>query len=200
VRGSDGTPLPLLTVLRRVRSSRNACVASDGCGGILAGDWIADWLSQQNSHSLLSTGVISGLLFVVRGAGVGGGFGGDDVGSSSRITVALPSREVVRRTADEERRRRRGGGNGLAEFVRRGLEEERIGGGGGKVGCCSGVPEPFSTSCRRRWAEVVIFVSCVAVVFVVVDVAVVAAAAVMAVCVVYVNVVCCDFDSLINCF
>lgn len=104
-------------------------MASGGCGGVLAGDRMADWLSQQNSHSLLSSGP-SGRRLDVDGrcmdcvglAGVRFNVGGGEEGikgSSSKITVAFPSSEVERRTTDEDLRRSRGGGSGLVGFVRR---------------------------------------------------------------------------------
>jgi hypothetical protein len=119
-------------------------VASDGCTGVDAGDRIALWLSQQNSQSLLSTGVLKGRRRVGAGAGVGGGFGGEDGGMSSSTTVALPSREVVSRMLDDEGRRRRGGGRVLPE-VRLGLDV-----GGGSTGSSDDAMEPFNTSCKRR--------------------------------------------------
>jgi hypothetical protein len=144
-RRREDTP-PLLL---RVLSSLNACVASDGCGGVRAGERMADWLSQQNSHSLLSTCVLRGLCglragvyFCCGGPGLGRGTGGDEVDSpSSNITVAFPSSDVVRRTDEEERFRSRGGGKELVGLVRRALLVERTGAEG-----FSGATEAFNTS------------------------------------------------------
>lgn len=105
--------------------------------------------------------MLKGLRRVETDAEDCGGFGGDEGGTSSSTTVALPSREVVRRIFDDERRSKRGGGKVRAE-VRRGLTE--VEGSGGKTSS-SDATEPFNTSCKRLWAEAVIFASGVLMIF-----------------------------------